>query len=308
MAGGNGRCLIRDEIVSFETYIDLLPSSRDLYIQLLVKADYEGFVGRIKTENAMNIVKAKPKNLKELKEKGYIIEFASKVTLIVHWWKLNTWDDRESKRKQNQTLYQKEKSMVTLDENRLYRLIPNDLRMNCEGKETNIKERNIKENNKQTDPVRLVGLSDTSIYYSLTDTDKVQLQKECDTHNCDLVKLIKEIDTDMSNRKDPERVGKPYPYIIRIAKNYNWNPEEINKGFTPVNSSPEKVIKYYKDIEGSLWDNLTDSQQRSMKVQFEDNDITELTKAIDTLIKENPEEEYSGTEVSLFMKLAKKLI
>lgn len=301
------KTMLDTKVVETDKFLDLKPITRDLYTHLLLSSDDEGYVGNPKS--VVRLIGAKETDLKTLIGEGFLHQFPSKVILILHYWNNNNHDTKNNK----PTIFTEEKALVYEDESHVYRLkespdIQTERRLNADCKEPK-KEPNYKERtNKQTNPVRLVGLSDKSIYYALTDTDKIQLQKECDTHNCDLVKLIKAIDTDMSNRKEPERVGKPYPYIIRIAENHNWNPGEINKGFTPVSSSPEIVVKHYKDIEGSLWDNLNEGQKKSMKAQFIDEDIEELIKDVDTIIKGHPEEEYKSTEVVLFMNLAKNLI
>lgn len=301
------KTMFDSKVIETAKFLELKPSTRDLYTHLQLSSDDDGFIANPK--GITRFIGAKESDLKTLINEGYLYCFPSGVAIVWHYWVNNKHDSHNHR----PTLFIEEKSLIYEDESHVYRLkespdIQTERRLNADCKEPK-KEPNYKERtNKQTNPVRLVGLSDKSIYYALTDTDKIQLQKECDTHNCDLVKLIKAIDTDISNRKDPERVSKPYPYIIRIAKNHNWNADEINRGFTPVSTSSESVIKHYKEIEGSLWDTLNDSQKNSMKVQFIDEDIEELIKGVDTIIKENPEEEYKGTEVSLFYNLAKKLI
>lgn len=301
------KTMLDSKVIETAKFLELKPSARDLYTHLLLSSDDEGFIANPK--GITRFVGAKESDLKTLINEGYIYCFPSGVALVWHYWVNNNHDKHNNR----PTLFVEEKALIYEDESHVYRLkespdIKTERRPNSDCKEPK-KEPNYKERtNKQTNPVRLVGLSDDSIYYSLNNTDKGQIQKECDNHNCDLVKLLCYVDNSIKNRKEQTPIKNPYRYILQVAEGINWNPDESNRGFTPVSNFSESVIKHYKDIKGSLWDNLNESQKKSMKAQFIDEDIEELIKKIDTIIKDKPEEEYKSSEVVLFMNLANKLI
>lgn len=299
---GKGKTMLDNKIIETDKFLDLKPISRDLYTHLLLNSDDEGFVANPK--NVIRLIGAKVSDLNNLKDEGYIYLFPSGVVLITHYWVNNNHDSHNNR----PTIFTDEKSLIYEDNSHVYRFKEQtDSRLEADSKERN-KETNTKETNKLTNSVRLVGLPDDSIYNSLSDKDRNSLEAECRKHKVSVQELIKAIDISVKSRKEQTDIKTPYRYIIQIAEAKNWNIDEINKSYHPVNNSPESPLKHYRDIEGSLWGKLDEKQRASMKAQYEGDDLTRLIKDIDTLVKANPGETYRGTEVSLFKKLADRIL
>lgn len=291
--------MINPNVTISNDFLELPVESKLLYYRLIENADDEGFVdtGTL----VLKIDGANRENLDDLIRIGYIREFESRVLVIRHWWVHNRHDMRDMKK----TVHTEEKSCVEEDkETRIYKDVPSESHRNPIANQNNQDN----QHNQQTNPVRLVGLSDDSIYYSLSDKDRNSLEAECRKHKVRVQELIKAIDISVKSRKEQTDIKTPYRYIIQIAEAKNWNIDEINKSYHPVNNSPESPLKHYRDIEGSLWGNLDEKQRASMKAQYEGDDLTRLIKDIDTLVKENPGGTYRGTDVSLFKRLADKIL
>lgn len=300
------KTMFDDKVIETAKFLELKPTTRDLYTHLGLHSDDEGYVAYPK--GVVRYIGVKENDLKILINEGYLIPFPSGVVLITNYWNNNNHDNKNNK----PTIFTEEKALIYEDESHVYRLKESsnnqtESRLKADCKETK-KEQTIKERTNQPTKASSVSLPVNSIYHSLSESDKESLQKECTAHKCNLTRLIQEIDISINKRKDSERIDNPFPYIMSVANSKNWNPDEINKGFTPVTSSPEKVVKHYNDIEGSLWNKLSDPLKASMKVQYEDYDIEDIVKRIDILIKDNPEGEFTGTEVSLFKTLADKIV
>lgn len=305
--------MINVGFVDSDSFLNLPIKSQLLYFHLLVRADDDGFVD--KPSAIARTINATKKDLNTLADNGFVFSFSSGVIVVVAW-KLH---NKIRKDMYKPTVYQDEKSHLKVGDNKIYEYIEDTgLLQDCNEPVTDIAHRTeqtkteqIKLNKnrlKQPEEGLSVRLSDDSIFYSLTDMDKEHLREECENHKCNIVELIKEIDISIKNRKSQTDIPNPFRYIMQVADNNNWNPAGINRGYITSNSSPELLVKHYKDIEGSLWDNLDSKQQSNMKVQFVDEDIEKLIQDIDTLIKNNPDTEYKGSEATLFMKLAEKLI
>lgn len=302
------KTMIDSKVVETAKFLELKPIARDLYTHLLLSSDDEGFVANPK--GVVRYIGAKESDLKTLISEGYLHVFPSKVIVILNYWNNNNHDKKNNK----PTIFTEEKTLIYEDESHVYRLKESsdnqtERRLNADCKEIK-KELTYKERTNQPTKTytNSVSLSVGSIYHSLSERDRESLITESKNHNCNLQELIQAIDVSIKNRKEQTDIKNPYQYIIQVAEAKNWNPKEINKGFSPVISSPENVVKHYGDIEGSLWNTIPEKLKSSMKVLYEGYDIEEIIKSIDDIIKENPEEEYKGTEPSLFKSLADKYI
>lgn len=302
------KTMLDSKVIEQDKFLELKPITRDLYTHLLLSSDDEGFIANPK--GVVRLIGAKESDLKTLISEGYLHVFPSKVIVIIH----NFVNNNHDKHNNRPTIFTEEKALIYEDESHVYRLKDTsdnqtEHRLNTDCKEQK-KEPTYKERTNQPTQVNTSSVSPSvgSIYSFLSDKDRQTIITECKRHNCNLQELIKAIDISIKNRKEQTEIKNPYQYIIQIAEAKNWNPNGINKSYVPVSSSPDTVVKHYKDIEGSIWDNISPQLKTSMKVMYEDYDIDDIIKSIDSLIKDNPEEEYTGTEVSLFRTLADKLI
>lgn len=70
------------DVVGQDAFLDMPTESRELYFQLGMYADDEGFVS---PKKVMRVVNAAEDNLKLLIVKGYVHPFKSGVIVITHW-------------------------------------------------------------------------------------------------------------------------------------------------------------------------------------------------------------------------------
>ena len=101
-------------IVCSDMFYKLPATSRDLYFQLNMEADDEGFVSNV--SSIMKKIDSKPTDLGQLVKKGLIIRFKSGILVIVHWYINNLI--RSDRKKP--TMYKQEKSKLSLCSNGFY--------------------------------------------------------------------------------------------------------------------------------------------------------------------------------------------
>ena len=297
------KTMLDSNVVEADKFMDLKPSTRDLYTHILLATDDEGFVS-----NPKSVVRktngADESDLETLIEEGYLIRFPSKVLVVTHYWVNNKHDTHNNK----PSMFKDEKALIYEDETRVYRLKEQSvfsLETDCKEltKEPTIKERT---NQPTNQGIWAVGLSGSSIYNSLSCKDSDTLRAMCEEHNCDLRELITLVDNSIRNRKEQTKIPNPFRNIVQVAENVNWNPAESSRGFVPPGNSTEQ--KTLNTIDGRLWDHLTDEQQANMKVQYSDRNLDSIIKSVDAYITEHPEEEWKGSHVALFKKLADKVL
>lgn len=103
-------------IIDSDAFLDMPHTSQLLYFHLSMRGDDDGFINNPKSI-ARN-VKCSDDDLKILAAKKFIIPFESGVIVIKHW-KIHNYIAKD---RYNETKYKNEKSMLTLDENKSYRL------------------------------------------------------------------------------------------------------------------------------------------------------------------------------------------
>lgn len=102
------------QIVDTDAFLEMPLSTQALYFHLIMRADDEGFVSGPK--RVLKLINAQDDDLKILIAKRFLLEFESGVVVIKHWLIHNTIRmDRF-----NKTNYVKEKSLLTLKENKSY--------------------------------------------------------------------------------------------------------------------------------------------------------------------------------------------
>jgi uncharacterized phage protein (TIGR02220 family) len=112
-------------ITDSDSFIDMPQSSQKLYFHLSMKADDDGFVN--KPKSVMRITGTKDDDLKLLIHKKFLIPFESGVVVIKHW-KIHNYIAKD---RYKETNYKEEKAMLTLDENKSYKLITESLYTDC---------------------------------------------------------------------------------------------------------------------------------------------------------------------------------
>ena len=107
------RRMFSPDIVSSEEFLDMPVSSRELYFQLGMNADDDGF---IQPKIIMRIIRATDDDLKVLLSKRFLLRFQSGVVVIKHWLIHNMI--RQDRYKP--TRFQDEKKTLQIKENKAY--------------------------------------------------------------------------------------------------------------------------------------------------------------------------------------------
>lgn len=105
-------------IIRTDRFLDMAPSTQNLYFHLGMESDDEGFVT---PKMVMKTLGCSDDELKMLIAKGYLIPFESGVVVITDWNKNNWLDDRRIK----PTEHQEEKKKLLLTDERKYELSQN---------------------------------------------------------------------------------------------------------------------------------------------------------------------------------------
>ena len=217
------RRMFSKEITTSDLFVDMPASTQLLYFHLGMEADDEGFIGNARMLS--RAYGASNDDLKLLQAKGFIIVFESGVT-VVKDWNLN---NQIRKDRLKQTIYQAEKSLLTIDNTGVYQLDnkmatkpqPNDNQMTTKcphrlGKDR-IGEYRIDEDREVTPPLVII----SEIYQSkigVIDGDQFQQLAEYVT--------LDGMDVDVVVRAITEAAdnGKRYfKYILAILRNWKRN-------------------------------------------------------------------------------------
>ena len=101
-------------ITNSDNFLDLPDSSQILYFHLSMNADDDGFINNWKS--IMRMIGTKEDDLKVLIAKQFIIPFDSGVIVIKHW-RINNFLRKD---RHNETKFQKELSMLKINESQEY--------------------------------------------------------------------------------------------------------------------------------------------------------------------------------------------
>jgi len=116
--------MISKKIVDEDEFLDLPATSRLLYYDLNIRADDEGFVGSVK--KIMRTTGATKIDFEMLVRKKFIIIFDTGVIVIKHWY-IHNYIRKDTFQ---ETIFQEEKSLLTLDDdgqNKVYNLDENKI-------------------------------------------------------------------------------------------------------------------------------------------------------------------------------------
>lgn len=108
------RRMFAKTVIDSDTFLDMPPTTQNLYFHLSMRADDDGFVNGPKKIQRM--VSAADDDLKLLLAKGYIIAFESGVIVIKHW-RMHNYIQKD---RYKPTIYQHEKSLLEQGENGMY--------------------------------------------------------------------------------------------------------------------------------------------------------------------------------------------
>lgn len=112
------RRMIAKDVFFDDRFTDLPATTRLLYIYLILSADDDGFL--IGVKQALFIAGATQKDFERLIKSGYILKFESGAFVIANWLQMN----RVPPDRYTPTSYTKEKSTLTLTDNKVYVFTP----------------------------------------------------------------------------------------------------------------------------------------------------------------------------------------
>lgn len=110
------RRMFSPKITSTDKFLDMPVSARELYFQLGMNADDDGF---LTPKKIMRMIGASDDDLKILAAKGFIIPFQSGV-IVITAWKVNNLVRKDW---YQETIYKDEKSLLGIDNNGEYKLV-----------------------------------------------------------------------------------------------------------------------------------------------------------------------------------------
>lgn len=108
------RRMFSPQIIDSDAFLDMPVSARELYFQLGMRADDDGFVGNPK--KIIRMIGASDDDLKVLLTKRFVLIFESGVIVIKHW-RINNLIRKDWYK---ETVYQEEKQLLTIKENGSY--------------------------------------------------------------------------------------------------------------------------------------------------------------------------------------------
>lgn len=114
------RRMFAKTIVDSDAFLEMPQSTQLLYFHLSMRADDDGFINKPKT--IIRMVGCKDDDLRILITKKFIIPFETGIVVIKHW-KIHNYIQND---RYNETKYKEEKAMLTLDENKAYKLENNE--------------------------------------------------------------------------------------------------------------------------------------------------------------------------------------
>lgn len=110
------RRMVSDQITDSDAFLEMPVSSRELYFQMITKADDDGFIKNPKS--IMRNVKASTDDMNVLLTRKFLINFDSGIIVIKHWriHNLIRYD------RYKPTVYKREMAMLDLKDNKAYTL------------------------------------------------------------------------------------------------------------------------------------------------------------------------------------------
>jgi hypothetical protein len=111
--------MFSNDVISNDTFLEMPDSSQNLYFHLSMGADDDGFISNYKS--IMRMLGKKEDDLKVLILKNFVIPFENGILVIRHW-RMNNYIQKD---RYKETVFKKEKLLLSTDENNVYNLDTN---------------------------------------------------------------------------------------------------------------------------------------------------------------------------------------
>ncbi len=147
--------MFNQEIVGSDAFLDMPVSARELYFQLGMYADDDGFLSNAK--KILRMVGASDDDLKILLSKRFLLNFPSGVVVIKHW-RINNYIPKD---RYKQTVYLDELLLISVKENGSYTdCIQNGNKVDTQIRLDKIRLDKIKGKNKKISNNEIITLND----------------------------------------------------------------------------------------------------------------------------------------------------
>ena len=120
------------QIVDSDAFLDMPPSTQNLYFHLAMRADDEGFIDNPK--KVMRVVSATQDDMNVLITKRFVLVFESGVIVIKHW-KIHNYIRQD---RLTPTVYTTERESLEVKENKSYTERQSDVRQLPDKRQTNV--------------------------------------------------------------------------------------------------------------------------------------------------------------------------
>ncbi len=134
------RRMFAKTIIDSDAFLDMPTSARLLYYDLSMRADDDGFINSSK--KIIRMTGASDDDLKVLITKKFVIPFENGVVVIKHWL-IHNYIRKDT---YNETQYKEQKAMLTVDENKSYKLINNSSQLSVNCPSTNCQQELLQKN------------------------------------------------------------------------------------------------------------------------------------------------------------------
>lgn len=215
--------MFSQKIIDSDLFLDMPTSAQCLYFHLCMRADDEGFLNNPK--KIQRIVGSSDDDIRLLIAKRFIIPFDSGVVVIRHWKIHNVIRaDRLQK-----TMFQDEKKMLTVEENRAYEMNGSQMAVKCQSNDSQLSV-----NRQSNDGIDKISIDKISIDKNSIDI----LSGKPDQLSTDIYTII-----DYLNEVSGKHFKAGTPKTKTLIK------ARLNEGFT-VDDFKTVIQKKYKQWKG----------------------------------------------------------
>lgn len=248
------------QIIDSDAFMNMPVSSRELYFQLNMRGDDDGFVNAPK--NIVRMCGASEDDLKLLMMKKFVIGFESGIIVIKHWRMHNTLQTDRYR----ETVYKEEKAMLEINENKSYSLKKSDMETNCLQDGNRVYPQSSIDKNRQ-DKIRQEDdehtHADESVSDSKKETKKAYGEFKSVRLTDDEYEKIKSQDLlPYIDRLDAYIASQGKRYKSHYATILNWHRSDLAKAFPFKPSRSEPIPDYDSDRKPMTQDEIIALKER----------------------------------------------
>jgi hypothetical protein len=227
------RRMFSPSIIDTDNFLDMGVGARELYFQLGMRADDDGFVGN--PQKIIRMIGATTDDLKVLMAKNFIIPFDSGVLVVTHW-KVNNLVRKDWYR---ETQYKEEKRQLIEGENHEYKKLVNESLTNRQHRLGKVRLGKVRLNTISSSKKIPIRESDKQRLKEIKTADQLPDDPDCIKEN--KKERQKQVDNAKKSRRPTSWV---YDLLMRMKK-------EISAGSVSMraDASAKALAELRKDIE-----------------------------------------------------------